>query len=498
MADARRADRAQRAGPGPGRARPGRRAVDALAARSPRRRRTGSRRPRHCRRPTPARPTAAARGSLLLVNHWVDTSPAPRKTIAREVNAARSSAPAGGLPARRKPAAQHRRRRLLPRGRRVRTSSRSSDDPPDHPWPADLREECIAQAEPGRVADYIPELRTPTPSVRDRAGEPRRGRVRGRRRRPRRSRSSRSRSRSCTRSRSRSSASTTCPARVGVEPSGEPFNAISLEPEPGARQPAGQRGRDPHHVARRRAARADRRRACPPSRAARSRSTRPSTSPSTRPATATARSRTSCARRGRSTRRGRHDDVYFRQCSVLVTARDLAFMAATLANAGRNPVTGGASSARTTARHVLSRDGDVRHVRRRGTGCCASGCRRRAASSGGMLAVSPGQFGDRPLQPAARRARQQRARRARVRADVGALRPARLPRRHRRRPRGQGHRARRRARPARGHRLRGRRARAAAEPGRHAPPRSQRRDAPASGRETIARRDCRFRRSRLS
>jgi len=27
-------------------------------------------------------------GSLLLVNHWVDTSPAPRPTIAREVNQA--------------------------------------------------------------------------------------------------------------------------------------------------------------------------------------------------------------------------------------------------------------------------------------------------------------------------------------------------------------------------------------------------------------------------
>ena len=26
-------------------------------------------------------------GSLLLVNHWVDTSPAPRTTIAREINA---------------------------------------------------------------------------------------------------------------------------------------------------------------------------------------------------------------------------------------------------------------------------------------------------------------------------------------------------------------------------------------------------------------------------
>ncbi len=33
-------------------------------------------------------------------------------------------------------------------------------------------------------------------------------------------------------------------------------------------------------------------------------------------------------------------DVYFRQCSVLVTARDIAVMAATLANRGRNPLSG--------------------------------------------------------------------------------------------------------------------------------------------------------------
>src|SRR5258708_7628385 len=33
-------------------------------------------------------------------------------------------------------------------------------------------------------------------------------------------------------------------------------------------------------------------------------------------------------------------DIYFRQCSVLVTARDAAIMAATLANRGTNPVTG--------------------------------------------------------------------------------------------------------------------------------------------------------------
>src|SRR5215470_3506763 len=33
-------------------------------------------------------------------------------------------------------------------------------------------------------------------------------------------------------------------------------------------------------------------------------------------------------------------EVYFRQCSILVTARDIAIMAATLANRGINPVTG--------------------------------------------------------------------------------------------------------------------------------------------------------------
>jgi hypothetical protein len=38
--------------------------------------------------PTTCRPNRGGTvGSLLLVNHWVDTSPAPRKTIAREVNA---------------------------------------------------------------------------------------------------------------------------------------------------------------------------------------------------------------------------------------------------------------------------------------------------------------------------------------------------------------------------------------------------------------------------
>ena len=36
-------------------------------------------------------------------------------------------------------------------------------------------------------------------------------------------------------------------------------------------------------------------------------------------------------------------DVYFRQCAILVTSRDLAMIAATLANMGRNPLTGHAA-----------------------------------------------------------------------------------------------------------------------------------------------------------
>jgi glutaminase len=42
-------------------------------------------------------------------------------------------------------------------------------------------------------------------------------------------------------------------------------------------------------------------------------------------------------------------DVYTRQCSLEVTARDLAVMAATLANGGRNPVTGVRCSPRVCA-----------------------------------------------------------------------------------------------------------------------------------------------------
>ena len=46
-----------------------------------------------------------------------------------------------------------------------------------------------------------------------------------------------------------------------------------------------------------------------------------------------------------------HLDLYFEQCSILVTADDLAMMAATLANGGVNPRhrRAGAEGARTCA-----------------------------------------------------------------------------------------------------------------------------------------------------
>jgi glutaminase len=47
-------------------------------------------------------------------------------------------------------------------------------------------------------------------------------------------------------------------------------------------------------------------------------------------------------------------DLYFRQCSILVTCRDLAVMAATLANMGINPITGEAAFEVQSVKDILS------------------------------------------------------------------------------------------------------------------------------------------------
>ncbi len=57
-------------------------------------------------------------------------------------------------------------------------------------------------------------------------------------------------------------------------------------------------------------------------------------------------------------------DVYTRQCSLLVTARDLAVMGATLASGGVNPVTGERVVSAGTGRRGPGRDGHRGEIER--------------------------------------------------------------------------------------------------------------------------------------
>ena len=118
-------------------------------------------------------------------------------------------------------------------------------------------------------------------------------------------------------------------------------------------------------------------------------------------------------------------DVYFKQCSILVTCRDLAMMAATLANMGRNPVTG--RSAFDHARqghavdHVHVRDvrllGPVGVSRRR----AGQERRQRRRDGGGQPPAR-----HRHLLAAARSVRQQLPRHRGLRGAGLAARPARV------------------------------------------------------------------------
>jgi glutaminase len=86
-------------------------------------------------------------------------------------------------------------------------------------------------------------------------------------------------------------------------------------------------------------------------------------------------------------------DVYFRQCSILVTARDLAVMAGTLANSGVNPVTNEKvltpySVARTLS--VMTSSGMYDYA---GEWVYRVGIPAKSGVGGGIIAALPGQFG---------------------------------------------------------------------------------------------------------
>jgi glutaminase len=83
-------------------------------------------------------------------------------------------------------------------------------------------------------------------------------------------------------------------------------------------------------------------------------------------------------------------EIYTRQCSLLVSARDLATMGATLAAGGVNPVTGEQVVSADTCRHVLAVMATAGLYERSGSWLFDIGLPGKSGVSGGMVTVSPG------------------------------------------------------------------------------------------------------------
>lgn len=86
-------------------------------------------------------------------------------------------------------------------------------------------------------------------------------------------------------------------------------------------------------------------------------------------------------------------DLYFEQCSVLVSCRDLAVMAATLANNGVNPLTGERAIDEQYVKNVLSVMQSCGMYDYSGEWSYRIGLPAKSGVSGGIIAVLPGQFG---------------------------------------------------------------------------------------------------------
>jgi glutaminase len=86
-------------------------------------------------------------------------------------------------------------------------------------------------------------------------------------------------------------------------------------------------------------------------------------------------------------------DLYFRQCSILVTARDLALMAACLANNGVNPISGVVALQSKHVKYVLSLMSTCGMYDYSGGWVFHVGLPAKSGVAGGIMAVLPGQFG---------------------------------------------------------------------------------------------------------
>jgi glutaminase len=106
-------------------------------------------------------------------------------------------------------------------------------------------------------------------------------------------------------------------------------------------------------------------------------------------------------------------DIYTEQCSISVNAKDLATMAATLANGGTNPVTDKQVMSADNVPEVLAVMATAGLYDDSGKWLFATGLPAKIGVGGGIIAVSPGKFGiaviSPPLDAAGNSVRAQRA-----------------------------------------------------------------------------------------
>jgi glutaminase len=106
-------------------------------------------------------------------------------------------------------------------------------------------------------------------------------------------------------------------------------------------------------------------------------------------------------------------DIYTEQCAISVNAKDLATMAATLANAGKNPVTGKQVMKSQNVPEVLAVMATAGLYDDSGKWLFHTGLPAKSGVGGGLIAVSPGKFGiavvSPPLDEAGNSVRAQRA-----------------------------------------------------------------------------------------
>lgn len=92
-------------------------------------------------------------------------------------------------------------------------------------------------------------------------------------------------------------------------------------------------------------------------------------------------------------------DLYTRQCSVNVNAKDLAIMAATLANGGRNPITSKQVIDTQHVPGVLAVMATAGLYDESGKWLFATGLPAKSGVGGGIIAVAPGRFGIAVISP---------------------------------------------------------------------------------------------------